>query len=131
MIEPLVPTAPAEFASRNLRGLTRLVSESGAHCTTTDTEGVWYVKDSGDQQVFLLDYLFNWRLVTSWIHEPLFYTGGWCYQGKDYDTFMQALDRAWEFDPYRDGAPRGFFKEVLVFQPTVGGPVPRNSEPPT
>lgn len=90
-------------------------------------DGGWRVKisDDGRHYIDVLRMLYNWRLVTTPIHDQSGYSRGWCYFGHGDGpfaatgeartmeiAFRNAVMAAWVWDGSDDSEPPGYDKRV-------------------
>lgn len=122
---PITPHGQSVFASaasfhlRHRQEIRELFISEEIRCRRTgfNTPGTWHVARRNSTDIFVTEMIFNWRIITSPVEFPLILNGGWCYFGKDFDSFTRALAAAHAFTPCEGSEPEGYDKEVLPFAP--------------
>jgi hypothetical protein len=70
------------------------------------------VKQAGNHYIDILRMIFNWRIVTTPVDEPMFIDRGWCYQGTGLAGFLPAALAAMAWDGSDETEPAGYFKRA-------------------
>ena len=77
-------------------------------------DGGWRVKTVPEHGVHIdvLLMIFNARVVTTPIDDPLFIDRGWCYLGNRLNSTLRAIAAATEWDGAPGTDPAGWYKAV-------------------
>jgi hypothetical protein len=75
-------------------------------------DGGWRVKTAGTHYLDVMRQIWNWRLVTTPLDDPLGYDRGWCYAGTGPASFLAAVLAAMAWDGADGTEPEGWNKNV-------------------
>lgn len=93
------------------------VFEGALGCTLTplwieDRICGYRVKQAGRHYIDVLRMIYNWRVVTTPVGDPMTIDRGWCYQGTGLAGFLPAALAALAWDGSDHTEPAGYFKRA-------------------
>ncbi|WP_394621320.1 hypothetical protein JNUCC0626_20145 [Lentzea sp. JNUCC 0626] len=78
-------------------------------CPLLDQQGL-RVKQVGPHFIDVVRMAFNWRIVETYVANPLYYARYWCYAGTAHGTFLAAVLAAAVWDGAADTEPLSWNK---------------------
>jgi hypothetical protein len=79
---------------------------------TWQPDGGFRVKTTATHHIEIMPMIFNYRLVTIPVDDPMFVDRGWCYVGTGPEAFSAAVLAAMAWDGSDDTEPGGWNKNV-------------------
>lgn len=80
----------------------------------TPIDGGYRVRtsDDGRHYIDVLRMIYNWRVATTPVDEPMFIDRAWCYFGTGEQSFRKAVLAALAWDGSDDSEPVGYDKRA-------------------